>query len=359
MALCIHANDNDFMKPAIPESMRAMLLRRIASLADNDSPLEPGELPTPEPAAGELLVRVRTCGVCHTELDEIEGRTAPAFLPIVLGHQVVGDIVATGRDVSTRVPGERVGIGWIYCSCGGPHENLSDEFRATGRDAHGGYAEFMVVPESYAHPIPASFSDEEAAPLLCAGSVGYRALKLSGMEKDKHLGLTGFGGSGHLVLQLARHLYPGSTIAVFARSPVQRRFAMALGADWSGDIEDEPPELLDAIIDTTPAWQPLVSSLAHLRPGGRLVVNAIRKESADIDALLGLDYGRHLWMEKELKSVANVTAADIREFVRIAADIPLRPHTRLFALADANAAINALRDGSLQGSLVLKITNNQ
>lgn len=335
--------------------MKAMALTTITRLEENAEPLVPFDLPKPAPGPGEVLIRVHTCGVCHTELDEIEGRTPPPRLPVVPGHEIVGRIEALGEGVSKLAAGDRVGVGWIHESDGGVFENLSDAFRATGRDVHGGYAEYVVVGENYAFPVPEEFSDEEAAPLLCAGAVGYRALMLCGLENGQRLGLTGFGGSGHLVLPLARHLFPDSAVYVFARSPRERDFAAELGAIWTGDTSDEPPRRLHAIIDTTPAWKPLVAALAALRPGGRLVINAIRKEADDIDALATVDYATHLWMEKEIKTVANVTARDIREFLAIAAEIPLKPEVEVYPLTEANRALSDLKAGHLRGAKVLKI----
>jgi propanol-preferring alcohol dehydrogenase len=262
--------------------MRAMVLSATANFDQNPSPLVLTEMPKPKPGRGEVLVEISVCGVCHTELDEIEGRTPPPFLPVVPGHEIVGKVVELGPGCSERAVGERVGIGWIHASTGGDDENLSDEFRATGRDVDGGYAEFIVVPETYAFPLPAQFSDAEAAPLLCAGGVGYRSLRLANIEDGQVLGLTGFGGSGHLVLQMAKHLYPDAQLYVFARSAEERQFALELGADWAGDTEEEPPAAPHAIIDTTPAWRPVLAALKCLRPGGRLVINAIRKESGDV-----------------------------------------------------------------------------
>jgi propanol-preferring alcohol dehydrogenase len=180
------------------------------------------------------------------------------------------------------------------------NENVCDEFMATGRDVHGGYAEFMKVPENFAYLIPEIFSDSEAAPLLCAGAIGYRSLRLTSLTNGQNLGLTGFGASAHLVLKMARHKYPRSNVFVFARSDREQAFSRELGAVWSGDTEDEPPEKLHAIIDTTPAWKPVVEALKHLAPGGRLVINAIRKEERDKDYLLKMDYPVHLWLEKEI-----------------------------------------------------------
>jgi len=333
-----------------------MILNSIATLADNPEPLQMVDLQRPHPGADQILIKVSVCGVCHTELDEIEGRTAPPLLPVVPGHEVVGRVAAMGESAVRFKEGARVGVGWIYSSSGAADENLSPDFRATGRDANGGYAEFMVIGERYAYPIPDIFTDEEAAPLLCAGGVGYRSLKLTGISDGDSLGLTGFGGSGHLVLQMAKHLYPNSEIFVFARSGRERDFAMELGASWSGDTSDNPPSALDAIIDTTPAWRPVLEGLRKLRPGGRLVINAIRKEPADRDLMAGIDYERDLWLEKELKTVANVTSRDIAEFLPIAAAIPIRPEVESYPLEAANTALNDLRSGHVRGAKVLLVS---
>jgi propanol-preferring alcohol dehydrogenase len=333
-----------------------MVLPAVVSLDDNPSPLVAAKLPKPAAASGEILVRVSVCGVCHTELDEIEGRTPPARLPVVPGHEIVGEVAEIGDGCTRFSLGERVGIGWIYSSSGDDDENLSSEFRATGRDANGGYAEFVVVPEDYAYAIPDVFSDAEAAPLLCAGGVGYRSLRLAGITDGQVLGLTGFGGSGHLVLQLARHLYPRTRIFVFARSAEERAFALELGADWAGDTTEAPPEAPHAIIDTTPAWKPVLAALECLRPGGRLVINAIRKEAGDRDLMATIRYEDHLWMEKELKTVANVTRRDLEEFLPIAAEIPLQVEVEIYSLKDANRALAALRAGHVRGAKVLKIS---
>jgi len=333
--------------------MQAFQLARIGAMSRDTDALEAVELPVPVPASGEVRIRVTACGVCHTELDEIEGRTAPAVLPVVPGHEVVGRVDALGTGVTMHALGDRVGIGWIHSSSGGPQENLSESFRATGRDVNGGYAQYMTVPAAYAFPIPGVFGDSQAAPLLCAGAVGYRALKLAGLSNGESLGLTGFGGSAHLVIQIARHLLPDSRIAVFARDPAQRGQALALGAEWAGATEDRSPFALDAIIDTTPAWLPVVAALANLAPGGRLIVNAIRKEDRDKQALLGLEYETHLWQEKQIRSVANVTASDIAEFLPLAACVPIEPEVQLYPFSRANDALRDLRFGPVRGAKVL------
>jgi propanol-preferring alcohol dehydrogenase len=232
-------------------------------------------------------------------------------------------------------------------------ENLSPAFRATGRDANGGYAEFMTVPEAYAYPIPAVYSDVEAAPLLCAGAVGFRALKLTQLKDGQRLGLTGFGGSAHIVLQIARRHFPNSPVYVFARDQAARDFARQLGAVWAGETYERSPEQLHAIIDTTPAWGPVVEALANLLPGGRLVINAIRKEDVDKDSLLKLNYQDHLWMEREIKTVANVTHYDIQEFLPLAAEVPIRPEVTTYRLEEANRALIELKRGPIKGAKVL------
>ena len=335
--------------------MRAMVLNSICSLDTVREPLTLEELPRPTPGPGELLIEIAACGVCHTELDEIEGRTAPPALPVVPGHEVVGRVAELGSGCSIHALGDRVGAGWIHSSDGSQHENISDSFTATGRDVNGGYAEFMTIPEVYAYPVPEEFSDVEAAPLLCAGGVGFRALQLTGLHDGQVLGLTGFGGSGHLVLQLAKYQYPDGRVFVFARSEKEREFALQLGADWVGATEATPPESPHAIIDTTPAWKPVLAALERLRPGGRLVINAIRKEDGDKELMANISYERHLWQEKEIKTVANVTHRDIAEFLPVAARVPLHVETRSYPLEAANEALQDLRLGHIRGAKVLII----
>jgi alcohol dehydrogenase, propanol-preferring len=341
--------------------MKAMVLRKITDLASNTSPLELVDLPIPVPRNNEILVKVSTCGVCHTELDEIEGRTPPSKFPVIPGHQVVGRVVGCGSAAARFKDDERVGIAWIHSACGKcafcltGRENLCSDFRATGRDADGGYAEYMTVPEAFAYRIPGVFSDAEAAPLLCAGAIGFRSLRLANLKDGENIGLTGFGASAHLVLKMVRHRYPSSNISVFSRTEAERAFAKELGAVWTGDAGSDPPEKLHAIIDTTPAWKPVVDALRNLENGGRLVINAIRKAETDKDALLMLDYARDLWMEKEIKSVANITRSDVESFLQMAADIPIRPDVKEYALADANVALLELKERKIRGAKVLTI----
>ncbi len=319
------------------------------------------DIPKPIPEKGELLVKVAACGVCHTELDEIEGRTPPPSFPVIPGHQVIGHVEETGSQVRLFKPGDRVGIAWIHSACGSCEfcrsgtENLCDEFKATGRDVDGGYAEYTTVLENFAYNIPENFSDIEAAPLLCAGAIGYRSLSLAKMKDGQSLGLTGFGASAHLVLNMVRYSYSNSRVFVFARSPKERSFARELGASWAGDTEEAPPESLDCVIDTTPAWKPVVEALKYLKSGGRLVINAIRKEDFDKDYLLNLDYPVHLWQEKEIKSVANVTRKDVQSFLRLASEIPIKPHVEAFPLIEANTALIELKERKIRGAKVLII----
>ena len=347
--------------------MKAIVLNKTTSLQQDQNPLLLVDAPKPEPGPGEILLRVTCCGVCHTELDEIEGRTPPPRLPVILGHQVVGTLASDSllseneRQATGLHLGQRLGLAWIASACGtcqfclSGQENLCPEFQATGRDRDGGYAEYMSVRADFVHPIPDSISDSEAAPLLCAGAVGYRALKLCELQDGQSLGLMGFGGSNHLVLKTAKHKFPHSPIFVFSRNPQEREFALALEAAWAGTINEVPPEPLHAIIDTTPVWGPDLEALKRLQPGGRLIINAIRKEEVDKEVLLQLDYTSQLWMEKEIKSVANVTRQDVREFLQLAAKAEIKAEYQEYDLEDANRALLELKQGKIRGAKVLRL----
>jgi len=351
--------------------MKAMLLESLADVRTHPTPLSLRAVPEPTLKDSEILLRVTRCGVCHTELDEIEGRTPPPRLPVILGHQVVGIVIGVqrlptldGRQLQsqeTLQSGARVGVAWIASACGhcqhclSGNENLCREFQATGRDVDGGYAEYMKVRADFVYLIPDLFTDSEAAPLLCAGAIGYRSLKLSNLQDGQKLGLMGFGGSNHLVLKLARHKFPNSPIFVFSRNPEEREFALSLGAAWAGAIEQSPPSVLEAVIDTTPVWGPVSEALKVLSPGGRLVINAIRKETSDREVLSRLDYPSQLWMEKEVKSVANVTRADVREFLALAAEANLKPEYQEYELKDANQVLLELKQGRIRGAKVLRL----
>jgi len=341
--------------------MKAWVIEKISDLTKEDKPLSQKDLPKPETKEGELLIKVKVCGVCHTELDEIEGRTLPPEFPVVPGHQVIGIVEKSNVKNGEIKVGERVGVAWIFSACGkceycsSGQENLCSDFTATGRDVNGGYADYMTVPEKYAYPIPDVFTDEEAAPLLCAGAIGYRSVDLCEANNGDNIGLTGFGASAHLVLKLIKFKYPDSKVYVFARNPKEREFARKLGADWAGDSTEKPLEKLHCIIDTTPVWKTVLAALAFLKPGGRLVINAIRKESVDEEHLREFDYAKHLWMEKEIKSVANVTSDDVRNFLKAAAEIPLKPNVKVYPFEEANEALMDIKNRKIRGAKVLMI----
>jgi len=337
--------------------MKAMLLDRISAV--EEKPLELVELPTPTPKRNQILIKVSTCGICHTELDEIEGRVSPSRLPMILGHEIVGRVESLGQGASKFKEGDRVGIAWINWACGRcafclkGEENLCDAAKWTGKDADGGYAQYTVVSEEFAYPIPESFSDLKAAPLLCAGVVGYRALRLSGIEDGGVLGLYGFGASAHIIIQVAKYKYPHGRVFVFTR-PKQKEhqnLARKLGADWVGATDDTPPEKLNCAIDFTPVGEPVRQALRNLQKGGRVVINSIRKTTP----IPELDYTEHLWYEKELKSVANVTRRDAQEFLPLAAEIPIVPETREYKLEEANEALILLKEGRMHGAGILKM----
>ncbi len=338
------------------------MLQQLVDLQVNPEPLVFSDYPKPEPAPEEILVQVRFCGVCHTELDEIEGRTPPPAYPVIPGHQIIGRVAECGSAVTRHAVNDRVGVAWIYSSCGHCRfcrqglENLCPDFLGTGRDVNGGYAEYLVVHQDYACKIPEQLVGPETAPLLCAGAIGYRSLKLTGLKNGDPLGLTGFGGSGHLVLKLARHHFPDSEIYIFTRNHVQQDFALELGATWAGNIGMQPPRKLQAVIDTTPAWKPVLAALECLCPGGRIVINAIRKESTDTNLLAKIDYPRHLWLEKEIKSVANVCRSDVDEFLHLAAKLHIRPEVQLYPLEEANRALYDLKIKNVRGAKVLVVS---
>jgi len=340
-----------------------MVLERTGRIERDSEPLVLRELETPQPGRDEVLIRVHACAVCHTELDQIEGRVATR-LPRVLGHEIVGTVTACGPDTQNIAGGHRVGVGWIGSACGEckwcrrGEENLCPDFKATGRHIDGGYAEFMCVSAEFVHLIPEALSDTRAAPMLCAGAIGLRSLRLADLRNGQVLGLTGFGASNHLVLSLAGILFPESPVLVWARDPGQREQALALGAIWAGDTGEKPPEAPDAIIDTTPVWITVLAALDRLAPGGRLVINAISKETGDRDRLAELDYERQLWREKEIKSVANVTRRDISEYLDIAAENNLAPEIRTLPLERANEALAKIRFGDFRGAFVLDVAGN-
>jgi propanol-preferring alcohol dehydrogenase len=334
--------------------MKAMVLRETSSI--EKEPLRMEDLPDPVPGPGEILVKVSVCGVCHTELDEIEGRLQ-SKLPVVLGHQVVGKVAALGSGAKRFQLGDRVGIAWIYSACGKcrfcqrGNENLCLEFKGTGCHVNGGYAQYTVVSEDYAYLIPQRFSDSQAAPLLCAGAIGYRDLTLSGIQRGQTLGLFGFGASAHIVIQVAK--YWGGEVFVFTRSEEHRELAKKLGASWTGGPEDQPPRKLNCAIDFTPVGETVVNAMSVLEKGGRLILAVIRKKNP----IPSMDYSKHLWDEKEIKSVANITRKDAEDFLSLAAEIPVIPEVEEFQLAEANEALILLKQGRIQGSGVLRVAD--
>jgi len=332
--------------------MKAMVLKETSPV--EKEPLKMVELPEPAPGRKEILVKISACGVCHTELDEIEGRLPPK-LPIILGHQIVGRVEKLGPGARRFNLGDRIGIAWINSACGEcqfcreGNENLCSKFRGTGCHANGGYAQYTVVSEDFAYIVPERFSDAEATPLLCAGAIGYRDLVLSGIKKGRTLGLFGFGASAHIVIQMAK--YWGCEVFVFTRGEEHRSLAKKLGASWAGGPEDQPPGKLHCAIDFTPVGETVPHALKVLEKGGRLVLAVIRKRNP----IPPLDYAQLLWDEKEIKSVANITRRDAQEFLSLAAEIPIIPEVQEFKLEKANEVLILLKQGKIQGAGVLRM----
>lgn len=331
--------------------MRAMLLEKPRPAAEN--PLRLTELPLPEPAPGEIRVRVRACGVCHTDLHIVEGDLPLPTLPVVPGHQIVGSVDALGAGVSEFRPGDRVGVPWLYSTCGECAycrkglENLCERARFTGFHANGGYAEAMVAPAAFAYALPESFADLEAAPLLCAGVIGYRALKLSNLQPGERLGLYGFGTSAHIVIQIARHW--SSEVYVVTRTESHRQLARQLGAAWAGAAGELPPEPLDAAIIFAPAGKLVPAALRALRKGGTLALAGIT-----MSPIPALEY-ELLYHERVLRSVANSTREDVRSLLRLATEIPIRTEIEPFQLPEANHALQNLKASKIHGAGVLVI----
>ena len=335
--------------------MRAMILEGQSPI--EAKPLKLADLPTPTPDDNEILVKVSVCGACHTDLDEVEGRLKPTKSPIVPGHQVVGKVMDKGKAVTKFNIGDRVGITWLFSSCGecefcrAGSENLCGQAKWTGKDADGGYAEFTVIGEDFAYPIPERFSDSQAAPLLCAGVIGYRTLRLADITDGQKIGLFGFGASAHIVIQIIKYKFPNSSVFVFTKTAQHAELAKTLGAVWAGFSGDQPPEKLNKIMDFTPVGECIRDALGVLDRGGRLVINAIRKETP----VPPLDYAKYLWLEKEIKSVANVTRQDAEEFLPLAARIPVIPTIEEFPLGQANEVLYSIKNSKLRAAAVLKV----
>jgi propanol-preferring alcohol dehydrogenase len=335
--------------------MKAMILNKQSPI--EEKPLEPADLPIPTPDDNQILVKVSVCGACHTDLDEVEGRLKPTKSPIVLGHQVVGKVADKGKAVTKFKIGDRVGITWLYSACGKcdfcqtGNENLCNQAKWTGKDADGGYAEFAVIGENFAYPIPEQFTDSQAAPLLCAGVIGYRTLRLADITNGQKIGLFGFGASAHIVIQIIKHKFPNSPVYVFTKTAKHAELAKSLGAVWTGRSGDRPPEKLNKIMDFTPVGECVRDALSVLERGGRLIINAIRKETP----VPPLEYAEYLWLEKEIKSVANVTRQDAEEFLPLAARIPIAPTIEEFPLSQANEVLYSIKNSKLRAAAVLRV----
>ncbi|MGQ9804133.1 MAG: zinc-dependent alcohol dehydrogenase family protein [Anaerolineae bacterium] len=330
--------------------MKAMVLH--SPRPAEEAPLEMRDLPLPEPGAEEIRLRIRACGVCHTDLHTVEGDLPLPKLPVVPGHQVVGIVDAIGEKVHRFTVGQRVGVPWLYRTCGTcafcrrGMENLCRQARFTGLHADGGYAEAMVVHQDFAYPIPEIFSDENAAPLLCAGIIGYRALRLSGVRPGERLGMWGFGASAHITLQIAQHW--GCEVYVFTRGERHRHLARELGAAWVGSAKDDPPAPVHGGIIFAPAGGLVPEALRVLERGGTLALAGVT-----MTPIPELDYDRLLYWERAVRSVANFTRQDAEEFLQLAAEVPVRTTVQTFPLEAANEALLALKEGRINGAGVL------
>ena len=333
--------------------MRAALLERPAPASDG--PLAVASRPDPDPAPGELLLRVSACAVCRTDLQICEGDIEARRLPIVPGHQAVGTVEALGEGVEDWRAGDRAGVAWLAGACGdcarcaAGSENLCEDARFTGWDRDGGFAERITVRADYALPLPEALDPVKAAPLLCGGIIGYRALRLSGIEPGGRLGLYGFGASARLALQVATHW--GCEVFAATRSPRDQERARALGAAWAGGTDDTPPIPLDAAVTFAPAGEVVVAALKAVDRGGTVAVNAIH-----LDGIPAFPY-ELLWWERSIRSVANFTRQDAREFLALAAEIPIRTETEVYPLAAANQALADLAAGSVSGAAVLQVSS--
>jgi len=334
--------------------MKAMILKGFAPIDQN--PLELVDLPTPEPGSEEILLRIKFCGICHTDLHTVEGELPGVKLPIIPGHQVVGVVEKVGKNTSRFKEGDRLGVAWLYSACGKcafclrENENLCETARFTGYHVNGGYAEYIVIPEKFAYAIPEIFSNEEAAPLLCAGIIGYRALRLSEIKPGQRLGLYGFGASAHVAIQVAVHW--DCKVYVFTRSEEHRGLASKLGAVWTGTSKDEPSTKMDSSIIFAPAGELVLDALRVLDKGGTLALAGIY-----MTPIPEMDYVKYLYHERTLRSVANATRRDGEELLRIAAEIPIRTTIQAFPLKEANKVLNLLKTGKISGAAVLRVSD--
>lgn len=318
-----------------------------------ENPLVAGEVPEPTPGPGQIRIRVRACGVCHTDLHTVEGDLDLPRLPLIPGHQIVGVVDQLGAHVTRFRRGDRVGVAWVYSTCGQCEfcqrglENLCDKARFTGLHADGGYAQYIVVPAAFAYLIPSAFADLQAAPLLCAGVIGYRSLRLSEVQPGERLGLYGFGASAHVTIQVARHW--GCEVFVFTRSDEHRHHARELGAAWVGDARDNPPGLLDSAITFAPAGRIVPEALRVLRKGGTVVINAIH-----MSPVPEMEY-RLIYGERTLRSAANMTRRDAEELLELAAQIPIHTEVERYLLSEANHVLQRLKDSKVRGAAVLEV----
>ena len=332
--------------------MKAMVLKEARPV--EESPLEMMEVPAPTPGPEEIRIRIRACGVCHTDLHEVEGDLPLPKLPLIPGHEIAGVVEGVGSEVVRFQVGDRVGVPWLYSTCGKCDfcrrglENLCENARFTGYHVDGGYAQYVVVPEAFAYRLPQGFSDVEATPLLCGGVIGYRALKLSEVRPGERLGLYGFGSSAHMVIQIARHW--GCEVYVFTRSEEHRQHALELGAAWGGGAKDTPPHKLDSSIIFAPAGWIVPEALRVLRKGGTLALAGIH-----MTPIPEMDYDTLLYHERTVRSVANSTRQDVVELLRLAETMQIRTDVQVFPLEEANHVLQLLKRAEIRGTAVLKI----
>lgn len=332
--------------------MKAILLTRPSPI--EEEPLEMMEVPDPSPGPEEIRIKISACGLCHTDLHIVEGELPAQKLPVIPGHQIVGIVEGLGAKATRFREGDRVGVPWLYATCGEcsfcrqGRENLCPEARFTGYHVDGGYAQYCVVSEYFAYPIPQGFSDAEAAPLLCAGVIGFRALRLSEVQPGEVLGLYGFGASAHIVIQVARHW--GCQVFVFSRSETHRELARRLGATWTGVVGEEPPAKLQSAIIFAPVGELVPQALEALEKGGALALAGIY-----MSPIPELHYTRHLYYEKTIRSVSNSTRQDAQDLLRLAGEIPIQTQVQTFPLEEANRALRLLKEGRIQGAGVLEM----
>jgi len=334
--------------------MKAMVLKRPGPIETN--PLKMTRVPDPKPGPGEILIEVSACGICHTDLHIVEGEVPPKKLPITPGHQIVGTVEAMGQGAIRFKSGDRVGVPWLYSACGSctfcrrGDENLCDEARFTGYHADGGYAEYTVVREDFAYPIPKDFSDLQAAPLLCAGIIGYRALRLAEVKRGTRVGLYGFGASAHIAIQVLVHW--DCEVFVFSRSVEHQELARRLGAAWVGRAEEEPPARLHSAIVFAPVGKLALDALRVVDKGGTIALAGIY-----MTPIPEMDYTQHLYYEKTIRSVTNSTRRDGEELLHLASQIPIRTEVQVFGLGEANQALKLLKEGNIQGAGVLEVSS--